>query len=131
MRRLRKAGQFATTLTKGAHVAIEGELRSHEYRREVALGTQTTSIPQRVWGIRVDSVLKLDRSAKCELNDDSDQEVPPLRRISLTTLWGNVHTQGFHVYSLKLTYGDTEDHARSTSRDLVTARVHCLSPGAE
>jgi hypothetical protein len=30
-------------------VAIEGELRSHEYQREVAVGTQRTSIPQRVW----------------------------------------------------------------------------------
>src|SRR5262249_21779976 len=36
--------EFAATLTKGAHVAVEGELRSHEYRREVAVGAQTTSI---------------------------------------------------------------------------------------
>jgi single-strand DNA-binding protein len=71
-----KLAEFAATLTKGAHVAIEGELRSHEYRREVALSTQTTSIPQRVWEIRVDSVLKLDRAAKDASNDDSHEEVP-------------------------------------------------------
>src|SRR5215813_15079219 len=44
-----KLGEFAATLIKGAHVAVEGELRSHEYQRELALGTHTTSIPQRVW----------------------------------------------------------------------------------
>ena len=71
-----KLADFAGTLAKGAHVAIEGEIRSHEYQREVAVGTQRTSIPQRVWEIRVDSVLKLDRAAKRESNDDSHEEVP-------------------------------------------------------
>ena len=71
-----RLAEFAGSLAKGAHVAIEGELRSHEYQREVALGTQTTSIPQRVWEIRVDSVLKLDRAAKRASNDNSDEEVP-------------------------------------------------------
>ena len=59
-----KLAEFAATLTKGAHVAVEGELRSHEYQRDIALSAQTTSIPQRVWEIRVDSVLKFDRPAK-------------------------------------------------------------------
>jgi single-strand DNA-binding protein len=71
-----KLADFAGTLSKGAHVAIEGELRSHEYQREVAVGTQKTTLPQRVWEIRVDSVLKLDRAAKCETTDESHQEVP-------------------------------------------------------
>ena len=71
-----KLADFTGTLSKGAHVAIEGEIRSHEYQREVAVGTQRTSIPQRVWEIRVDSVLKLDRAAKRESNDNSHEEVP-------------------------------------------------------
>src|SRR5215475_5138432 len=71
-----RLAEFAATLTKGAHVTVEGELRSHEYQRDVALGTQTTSIPQRVWEIRVDSILKLDRAAKRASNDNSDEEVP-------------------------------------------------------
>ena len=58
-----KLADFAGTIAKGAHVAVEGELRSHEYQREVAVGDQRTSIPQRVWEIRVDSVLKLDRAS--------------------------------------------------------------------
>ena len=36
---------FAGTLTKGAHVAIEGELRSHEYQRELTVGSQKTTLP--------------------------------------------------------------------------------------
>ena len=71
-----KLADFAATLAKGAHVAIEGELRSHEYQREVAVGDQKTFIPQRVCEIRVDSVLKLDRAAKRDSNENSHEEVP-------------------------------------------------------
>jgi single-strand DNA-binding protein len=63
-------------LAKGAHVVVEGELRSHEYQREAAGGDRRTSIPQRVWEIRVDSVLKHDRAAKRESSTDSQEEVP-------------------------------------------------------
>ena len=48
-----------------------GELRSHEYQRDIALGAQTTSIARRVCEIRVDSVLQLDRAAQRASNDDS------------------------------------------------------------
>jgi single-strand DNA-binding protein len=71
-----KLADFAGTLVKGAHVAIEGELRSHQYQREVAVGTERTSIPQRVWEIRIDTVLELDRAVKRESNDDNHEEVP-------------------------------------------------------
>jgi single-strand DNA-binding protein len=71
-----KLADFTGTLSKGAHVAVEGELRSHEYQRELAVGTQKTSITQRVWEIRVDSVLKLDRAAKRENSEGNREEVP-------------------------------------------------------
>ena len=71
-----KLADFAGTLTKGAHIAIEGELRSREYQRELAVGTQKTPLTQRVWEIRVDSVLKLDRAAKREASDENHEEVP-------------------------------------------------------
>jgi single-strand DNA-binding protein len=61
-----KLANFAGTLTKGAHVAIEGELRSREYDREVTVGAEKTAITQRVWEIRVDTILKLDRAARGE-----------------------------------------------------------------
>src|SRR6516164_3272524 len=71
-----KLADFAGTLAKGAHVAVEGELRSHEYQREVGVGTQKTTLTQRVWEVRVDSVLKLDRAAKLETSDENQEEVP-------------------------------------------------------
>ena len=61
-----KLANFAGTLTKGAHVAIEGELRSREYDREVTVVAEKTTITQRVWEIRVDTILKLDRAARGE-----------------------------------------------------------------
>src|SRR5262244_1547209 len=40
-----RLAEFAGSLTKGAHVAIEGELRGHEYHREVVVGDQRTGYP--------------------------------------------------------------------------------------
>ena len=70
-----KLADFAGTLSKGAHVAIEGELRSHEYQRELAVGSEQTTVTQRVWEIRVDSILKLDRAVKRETAENLE-EVP-------------------------------------------------------
>jgi single-strand DNA-binding protein len=53
-----KLAEFAGTLKKGAHLQIEGELRSREYDSNKA-GTKQT-----IWEIRVSSVLKLDRAEK-------------------------------------------------------------------
>jgi len=64
----------ATNLKKGAHVLIEGELRSREYDGEITVGTPTTTITQRVWEIRVDSIIKLDWPAKAEANDQADAQ---------------------------------------------------------
>ena len=71
-----KLADFAATLSKGAHIAVEGELRSHEYQRELAVGAQKTTISQRVWEVRVDSVLKLDRAVRRETSDETQEEVP-------------------------------------------------------
>ena len=70
-----KLADFAGSLSKGVHVAVEGELRSHEYQRELAVGTQKTTLTQRVWEIRIDSVLKLDGAAKTDASENQ-QEVP-------------------------------------------------------
>ena len=53
-----KLSEFAKTLTKGAHVQVEGELRSREYE------SKKTDTKQRVWEIRVASILKLDRAER-------------------------------------------------------------------
>ena len=62
-----KLSEFAKTLTKGAHIQVEGELRSREY------DSKKTDTKQRVWEIRVVSILKLDRAEKAA-PDDQEQE---------------------------------------------------------
>jgi single-strand DNA-binding protein len=66
-----KLADFAGSLKKGAHVAIEGELRSHEYERDVPVGVGKTTVTQRVWEIRVDTILKLDRVARADDSADT------------------------------------------------------------
>jgi single-strand DNA-binding protein len=53
-----KLSEFAGTLKKGAHIQVEGELRSREY------DSKKTDSKQRIWEVRVDSILKLDRAEK-------------------------------------------------------------------
>ena len=65
-----KLAEFAGTLTKGAHVQIEGALRSREY------ASNKTDSKQRIWEIRVDSILKLDRAEKAGLDDQDIGEGP-------------------------------------------------------
>ena len=55
---LGKLSEFAKTLTKGAHIQVEGELRSREYT------SKKTDTEQRAWEIRVGTILKLDRAEK-------------------------------------------------------------------
>ena len=63
-----KLSEFARTLSKGAHIQVEGELRSREYE-----SIKTDSM-RRVWEIRVASILKLDRAEKAA---PEDQEKDP------------------------------------------------------
>jgi single-strand DNA-binding protein len=65
-----KLAEFAGTLTKGAHVQIEGELRSRE------CASKKTDSKQRIWEIRVDSILKLDRAEKAGSDDQDSGEEP-------------------------------------------------------
>jgi single-strand DNA-binding protein len=65
-----KLSEFASTLKKGAHIQVEGELRSREY------DSKKTDSKQRVWEIRVDSILKLDRAEKAGPEDQKNDDVP-------------------------------------------------------
>jgi single-strand DNA-binding protein len=69
-----KLSEFAGTLKKGAHIQVEGELRSREY------DSKKTDSKQRIWEIKLDSILKLDRAEKSatedgEQGDASNEEV--------------------------------------------------------
>ena len=72
-----KLWEFAKTLSKGAHIQIEGELRSREY------DSKRTDSRQRVWEIRASSILTLDRTEKSAPEDqDQDDETQEDRRVS-------------------------------------------------
>src|SRR5260370_38714879 len=62
-----KLSEFAKTLTKGAHIQVEGELRSREHE------SKKTDSKQRVWEIRVSSILTLDPTEK-SAPEDQDQD---------------------------------------------------------
>jgi single-strand DNA-binding protein len=61
-----KLGEFAATLKKGAHIQVEGELRSRKYDSTKS-NTEVT-----IWEIRVNSILKLDRAQKAMAEDGED-----------------------------------------------------------
>ena len=53
-----KLGEYAATLTKGAHVQIEGEIRTREYTPKADGGAVKKSVTE----VRVTTISKLDRS---------------------------------------------------------------------
>ena len=59
-----KLGDFAAGLKKGAHVQVEGELRSREYDKD--------GVKHKLFECRLDSILKLDRAARREESEDGD-----------------------------------------------------------
>jgi single-strand DNA-binding protein len=63
-----KLGEFAATLKKGAHIQVEGELRSRKYT------SNKTNSEQTIWEIRVNSILKLDRAAKAGAEEQDEEE---------------------------------------------------------
>jgi len=65
-----KLSEFAKTLTKGAHIQVEGELRSREYT------SKKTDAKERGWEIRVASILKLDRAEKAGPEDHEHDDSP-------------------------------------------------------
>jgi len=65
-----KFGEFASTLEKGVHVQVEGEIRHTEYTPKKA------KKPVRADNIRVNSILKLDRAEKAGTEEEVEQEIP-------------------------------------------------------
>ena len=63
-----KLATFVGSLKKGAHVEINGELRSREYV------SKKTDAKTRVWGIKVKSILKLDRAEQAAAEEADYEE---------------------------------------------------------
>ncbi len=67
-----KLGEFAKTLLKGAHVQIEGELRSREY--------ETDGVKRRIWECKAYRIAKLDRLERADSDgrgEDATDEATP------------------------------------------------------
>ena len=62
-----KLGEFARSLKKGTHLLVEGELRSREYADK-----KNKDVQRRVWEVRADSILKLDRAEQAPPEDQLD-----------------------------------------------------------
>ena len=70
-----KLSEFAGTLKKGAHLQVEGELRSREYETK-KVGKKPAQ-KKTIWEIRVNSILKLDRAEKTSPEEqETADEVP-------------------------------------------------------
>jgi single-strand DNA-binding protein len=69
-----KLAEFAGTLKKGAHLQVEGELRSREYETK-KVGKKPAQ-KKTIWEIRVNSILKLDRAEKA--SPDEQESEPQL-----------------------------------------------------
>jgi type IV secretion system protein VirB10 len=66
-----RLSEYAKTLTKGAHLAVEGELRSRETT------DKKTNARLRVWEVRVSSILKLDRAEKVSPEEQENADFNP------------------------------------------------------
>ena len=62
---------FTRGMKHGDYVEVEGELRSREYVSKKA------NAKQRIWEIRVDSILKLDRAEKAAPEEQEPSEFSP------------------------------------------------------
>jgi single-strand DNA-binding protein len=62
-----KLGEFASSLKKGAHLLVEGELRGREYADK-----KNADVKRRVWEVRATSILKLDRAEQAPPEDQLD-----------------------------------------------------------
>src|SRR6185437_10696960 len=66
-----KLAEYAKTLKKGAHLSVEGEMRSRETT------DKKTARKQRIWEVRVSSILKLDRAEKAGPDEAPGDEFNP------------------------------------------------------
>jgi single-strand DNA-binding protein len=71
-----RAGEYAATLLKGAHVQVEGEIRTREYT-EKSGGKKSTTVKKTITEIRVYRIAKLDRPGKAGSESSAPvKEVP-------------------------------------------------------
>lgn len=57
-----KLAQFASTLSSGSHIEIEGQFRHRTYRKQVHIGEKTLTVDTTVTEIHASVIRKLDRN---------------------------------------------------------------------
>jgi single-strand DNA-binding protein len=75
-----KLSEFAGMLKKGAHLQVEGELRSREYETK-KVGKKPAQ-KKTIWEIRVNSILKLDRAEKANPEEQETESQLPLEAVA-------------------------------------------------
>lgn len=70
-----KLAEFAATLAKGAHVQVEGDLRTREYTQKVG-GKKAVDVTKSITEVRVSSLTKLDRPGTAAQAVSTSEEVP-------------------------------------------------------
>ncbi len=60
-----RAGEFAATLLKGAHVQVEGEIRTREYEEKTG-GKKAATVKKTITEIRVNRIARLDLPSKAD-----------------------------------------------------------------
>jgi single-strand DNA-binding protein len=66
-----RTGEYAAKLTKGAHVQIDGEIRTREYTEKLP-GKKGGEVKKSITEIHVSSIAKLDRAGKPETANDPE-----------------------------------------------------------
>jgi single-strand DNA-binding protein len=57
-----KIAQFAASLTRGAHIEVEGELRHRTYQKPIQAGKKNVAVDVTVAEIHATAIRKLDRN---------------------------------------------------------------------
>lgn len=73
-----KLAQFASTLTKSAHIEVEGQLRHRTYQKQIQAGKKTVAVDVTVAEIHASAIRKLDRNGSSPNSgeDDISEEAP-------------------------------------------------------
>jgi single-strand DNA-binding protein len=73
-----KLAQFAASLTKGAHIEVEGQLRHGTYQKQIQAGKETIAVDVTLAEIHAATIRKLDRngSSASAGEEDVSEEAP-------------------------------------------------------
>ncbi len=72
-----KLAQFAASLTKGAHIEVEGELRHRTYQKQIQAGKKAVAVDVTAAEIHASAIRKLDRNgSSASSGEDLSEEAP-------------------------------------------------------